>query len=212
MSFFWSSSYTPPKSTQIRAPTKVDIVIEKNEPDVSSRSVPITCQPSKQPNLVIDIPSIKSVSIADECTPVNSTYNSPRHDIQFEAEADFIVPDVVNSCSEPCISITTDKDTIDLHKRIHHLENLYNQGLYYHLKVVHQGIYKNNVLHGGHVASPDRDELDVNENIHLYNGNNITQDRIIDFKHKYTEIISQTRLLMDRLENITEQLNVLSIY
>lgn len=236
MSFFWSSTYSQPKSTNssssvvksVSAENTGETNVSKNSTDtvetnvssdtyVSPRSVPsadafksveITRVPRKsKPNLEVNIPAVKSASIADECTPVNSTYNSPRYDVQFEA--DFNVTDHCSDTSSYTPPSSYSDNMYEFKERVHRLENLFNRGLYHHLKVVHQGVYKDNVINGGHVSLPDRDVLDVRENVHLHN--NDVRQNVMELHHKYTELVSQSRQLFDRLEVLTNQLADLTV-
>jgi hypothetical protein len=229
MSFFWSTSYTPtPKSTP-PPPAQEAVVVEKNEPYVSPRSVPtadafkaVEIISKKKAPLVVEITSTtttttKPVSVADACTPVQSPYDLP------ELESEFTFDDVENvdpydsmyTTTEPCtpVSVTNKRSAehYDFQERIHRLETLFNRGLYQHLKVVHQGVYKDSVLHGGHIASPDREDLDTRENVHLHLQNSDATDRLIELQHRYAELVAQSRQFAERLEQLTDQLSDLAL-
>lgn len=218
MSFFWS--YTPPKETP-PAPKPV-VKVEKIEPYVSPRSVPtadafkaveITHNPKKKNQLTIEVSSstvtTKPVSVADACTPVQSPYEL--QEVEPEFTFDNVEETQETSYSEPCTPVFKKRsdDLANFQERVHRLENLFNRGLYQHLKVVHQGVYKDSVLNGGHVASPDRDELDVRENIHLYNSN--ASGRVIELQHQYAELVRQHRQFYERLEQLTNQFADLTV-
>lgn len=190
-------------------------------PSVSTRSVPtadaftqvyITHRPKKRVDLTVEVPVCKSVSISDACTPVQSAYNSPRYDVQFQPEPKNPYDDLW-PCSEPCTPTSAysrrSEEEFKLQTTIHHLENLFNKGLYHNLKAVHQGVYKDTVLHGGHVAAPDREDLDARENIHLFNPTSYNQ--VIEIQHKYVELVAESRKFHERLEVLTGQLGDLTL-
>ena len=219
MSFFWSSSYTQPKT-----PPPAPVKVEKTEPYVSARSVPtadafksvqITHTPKKRVQLTVEVSSSKPVSIADACTPEQSPYDMPQTETEFTFDNVDVVDPYENmyTTTEPCtpVSVTNEraKELYNFQERIHRLESLFNRGLYQHLKVVHQGVYKDSVLNGGFVAGPDREELDVRENVHLYNSDAAV--RITELQHKYAELVSSSRQLYERLEQLTNQLADLSL-
>lgn len=222
MSFFWSTSYTPtPKS--VPPPPAKEVVVEKTETYVSPRSVPtadafkaVEIISKKKAPLVVEIQSVRPVSVADACTPVQSPYDIPEVESEFTFDnVDNVDPyDSMYTTTEPCtpVSVTNKRsaDLYDFQERIHRLENLFNRGLYQHLKVVHQGVYKDSVLHGGylsssHVSSPDREDLDARENVHLYNSD--ATERIVELQHKYAELVAQSRQFAERLEQLTDQLS-----
>jgi len=244
MSFFWSSSYTPIK--EVPAPLKKEeVVVEKVEPYVPPRSVPtadafkpvqITHTPKKRVELDIEIVSTKPVSVGDACTPVQSPYDMPEVETEFTFDNFEQVDPYENMyvATEPFtpVSVTNEraKELYNFQERIHRLESLFNRGLYQHLKVVHQGVYKDNVVNGGHqgvykdsvvngihqgvykdsvvngghVASPDREELDARENYHLYNSDAV--GRLLELQHKYVDLVAQSRQFSERLEQLTSQL------
>lgn len=74
------------------------------------------------------------------------------------------------------------------------------------------------------VSGPDRDELDVRENIQLYNNSvneyvshyeyppvNHVGGRIIEFQNKFAELVSQSNNLYQHLAQLTNQLGELSL-
>lgn len=215
MSFFWSTSYTPTKEVPPPPkPVEPEVVVEKTEPEpyVSSRSVPtadafksvqITHTPKKR-GVQLTVQVVKPVSVSDACTPVQSPYDMP------EVETEFTF-DNVEEVVTPSVDNERSDDLYNFQKRVHHLENLFNRGLYQHLKVVHQGVYKDSVLNGGFVAGPDRDELDVRENVHLYNSNSDVAGRLLELQHKYADLVAQNRQFSERLEQLTNQLADLSL-
>lgn len=192
-------------------------------PFVSTRSVPtadaftqvhITHRPKKRVDLTVEIPVCKSVSISDACTPVLSAYNSPRYDVQFQREPEPENPyEDLWPCSEPCTptsaSTRRSEEEFKLQTTIHHLENLFRKGLYHHVKAVHQGVFKDTVLHGGHVAAPDREDLDARENIHLFTPT--SRNQVIEIQHKYVELVAESRKFHERLEVLTGQLGDLTL-
>ena len=221
MSFFWSTSYTPPKEVP-PPPKKSEVVVEKTEPYVSPRSVPtadafksvqITHTPKKRVQLTVEV--VKPVSIADACTPVQSPYDMPEVETEFTFDnVDNVDPyDSMYVATEPCTPVSvTNKRSEELYnfqERIHRLESLFNRGLYQHLKVVHQGVYKDSVLNGGVVAGPDREELDARENFHLYNSD--AAGRLLELQHRYADLVAQSRQFSERLEQLTSQLADLSL-
>jgi hypothetical protein len=220
MSFFWSTSYTPPKEVPPPPkPVQKEVVVEKTEPYVSPRSVPtadafksvqITHTPRKRVELSVEIVPTKPVSVGDACTPVQSPYDMPEVETEFTFDnVENVDPyDTMYTTTEPCTPVSvTNKRSEELYnfqERIHRLESLFNRGLYQHLKVVHQGVYKDSVLNGGHVASPDREELDARENYNLYNSD--AAGRLLELQHKYADLVAQSRQFSERLEQLTSQL------
>jgi hypothetical protein len=163
MSFFWSSSTEPkaqPKSspraipvvTQSRHVDVIDVdVIDEQPTDVFDRKprrsepsakafdqVPVTRRASASTKLTVEIPKVKSTngSVADECTPVHSAYNSPRVDVQFQVDP---------TDQFPATQFDVDECINRLEHAFYHDTKAYNN-------VLNQGIYKNTVVNGGHVC------------------------------------------------------------
>lgn len=230
MSFFWSSYIsTPPSTPVVKKVEEPDAVVEEQPtpttpiptPTSSSRSVPtadafrqpqVTRVPRKKVDLTVDVDAVaktRTVSIAEAETPLNSGYNSPKYDVQFMPDEN--VYDVF-VYSEPCTPTYASavfplaESTVEV---AHRLEHLFERGLYHHQGVVHQGVYNDSVLHGGytHVPGPDRDELDVNSNVHLHCTRDVSRDdRVMELHRNYLDLIAQNHQILQRLEALTSQL------